>query len=413
MKHIKITLLVASLSLISLFQNCGQTGKIAVSSTSQNQTLASTPSSTPASDPIVEQPPTMPNPPTTVNPPPTVTYPKIKFTQMAAGQWHTCGIADTGGVYCIGSNQFGELGIGSNENVPRDHFYPVHGLETGVKKLWPSNVWSTCALLFSGDVKCWGRNYGGQLGDRTTQDRWEPVNVIGLKAKVSDISGTTPCFVLETGEAQCVSEMGTLIKSNQVGSTIIKIAKGNGFTCILNSQGKVECFGRNEYGVLGNGTQNSGSYQPPALVPGLTDISDLVAGNQHVCALQDNGFVKCWGNNRFGSLGINSPDSSDNNKPGVANPSLVVGLNERIISLQSMGGYSTCAISASRKAYCWGGNFGFPKAQQAFQVTAVDNIVSISMGNSSACFVNSQGIVKCSGTYLGIGTLDLENIPQN
>lgn len=412
MKHNQITLLVAALALVSLFQNCGQNGKISVYSAEQNQTLADTLPSVPAADPQVDQTPISSNPPPATSPSPEYPIQKLRFTQMAAGQWNTCGIADSGGVYCTGSNQFGELGIGSNENVPRDRFYPVHGLETGVKKLWPSNMWSTCALLFSGDVKCWGRNYTGQLGDRTTEDRWEPVSVVGLKAKVSDISGTYPCFVLETGEAQCLPDMGTLIKSNQSGSTIVKISKGNSFACILNSQGKVECFGQNLYGVLGNGTQNAGSYQAPALVAGLTDIVDLVAGNEHVCALQDNGFVKCWGNNRFGSLGINSPDSSDNGKPGVANPTLVVGLPEKIISIQSMGGYSTCAIGETKKVYCWGGNFGFPKAIQAFQVTGLENIISVSMGNSSACFVNTQGLVKCSGTYLGIGQRSLENIPQ-
>ena len=36
---------------------------------------------------------------------------------------------------------------------------------------------ASCALKTDGDVSCWGRNYNGQVGDNTYQDRNAPVQL--------------------------------------------------------------------------------------------------------------------------------------------------------------------------------------------------------------------------------------------
>ncbi len=35
----------------------------------------------------------------------------------------------------------------------------------------------TCALTEVGDVYCWGKNWHGQLGDASYEDRWLPTKV--------------------------------------------------------------------------------------------------------------------------------------------------------------------------------------------------------------------------------------------
>ncbi len=41
----------------------------------------------------------------------------------------------------------------------------------------------------------------------------------------------------------------------------------------------------------------------PTLVPGLSGVVSVSAGSEFACAVQDDGLVFCWGNNDFGQLG--------------------------------------------------------------------------------------------------------------
>ncbi len=73
-----------------------------------------------------------------------------------------CGVADSGNVYCWGFNESGQAGDGTQDYV--FHAVKVDGLPDPAAqvKTTPS---TTCALLTSGKVYCWGSNYNGQLGN--------------------------------------------------------------------------------------------------------------------------------------------------------------------------------------------------------------------------------------------------------
>src|SRR5690242_20437263 len=74
-----------------------------------------------------------------------------------------------------------------------------------------------------------------------------------------------------------------------------RIAAGNLHTCQVNEDGTVRCWGDNSFGQLGDGTTISRA--TPAAVIGINNAVAVIAGIAHTCALLASGGVSCWGNN--------------------------------------------------------------------------------------------------------------------
>ncbi len=191
-------------------------------------------------------------------------------------------------------------------------------------------------------------------------------------------------------------------------SSAIAIAGGSGFTCTLLSIGSVKCWGNNLYGRLGDGTNTYRN--APVSVLELSSARYLATGGQHACAMTSDGGAKCWGSNSHGQLG----DGTTQNKN---TPVSVVGLNNAIAI--SGGGTHTCALINDGSVKCWGwnveGQLGmdlstFGPGTDKHTPTLVPDVsgaAAVSAGLNFTCALINDGKVKCWGGngsgQLGIG----------
>ncbi|OGT41708.1 MAG: hypothetical protein A3F13_03015 [Gammaproteobacteria bacterium RIFCSPHIGHO2_12_FULL_40_19] len=290
---------------------------------------------------------------------------------------YTCAVVNTG-AKCWGYNGLGELGDGTNTNslTPVD----VYGLTSGVIDITAGGQGQTCALLSGGNMKCWGFNTVGQLGNGTTTNSNVPVSVVGLS------------------------------------SNVIAITEGDFYTCALLNTGTIQCWGANESGQLGNGTTTNSL--APVTVSGLSGVIAISGGSAHVCALLNTGAVKCWGLNTSGQLGNGTTTTS-------TTPVDVSGLSSGV-SAVTAGDFHTCALMNTGGEKCWGNNF---HGQLGNGTTAINSSVPIDVsglssgvrsivnGNGSSCALLTSGVMKCWGYnaygQLGVGTNNNTNTPTS
>lgn len=296
---------------------------------------------------------------------------------VAAGLHFTCAVAVAGGVTCWGNNVNGQVGDGMQCGPTCTTPVVTTGLTNGVTNI-TAGLLHACALTVNGAIKCWGRNFEGQLGDGTNGNlRTTPVDVSGFS------------------------------------DGAIAVAAGDTHTCAVTTAGGVRCWGRNAHGQLGDGTTTSRPV--PTDVPGLADVTAIAAGVAHTCALTAAGSVTCWGLNEDGQLGDASTASS-------AVPVDVVGLGSDVAAIAA-GFWHTCAVMMTGGLQCWGGNSlgHLGDGTTTNRSTPVDvvglssGVITVSAGESHTCALTVAAGVTCWGWnvdgQLGDGTNTSSTIP--
>jgi alpha-tubulin suppressor-like RCC1 family protein len=261
---------------------------------------------------------------TASNPAPTNVSNLSGVTAIAAGHNHTCALVNTGEVKCWGRNNEGAVGSAGN---PVTSPATVSGL-SGVSAI-TAGKYHSCALLNTGAVKCWGYNSAGQLGNGNNTGGQTPVDVSGL-------------------------------------SSVSKISAGAETTCAVLSSGGARCWGLNNYGTLGNG-QFSGNSNVPVTVSLMTTAAEISVGTAHACAVLRSGQVQCWGYNTNGQVGGGANRSSPGDVSGSGSAFKIAA-----------GDKHTCAVLRTGGAQCWGinnsgqlGNGTFTNSSSPVSVTRI------------------------------------------
>jgi hypothetical protein len=165
------------------------------------------------------------------------------------------------------------------------------------------------------------------------------------------------------------------------------IAAGVQSTCALVGDGTVKCWGRNDFGQLGNGETAVITPSTATRVTGLGQVVSLAAGYFHFCALTADGLVSCWG------LGANL--GQDQASPDSGTALRVPHLDQ--VAMIAAGNDNTCALRRDGTVSCWGRG-------QAATAVGITDATSVAVGEESSCAVLASGSVKCWG-WNGYGQL--------
>ncbi|MBK6337738.1 MAG: fibronectin type III domain-containing protein [Betaproteobacteria bacterium] len=294
--------------------------------------------------------------------------------------------------------------VASNAAVPK----AILGMTDAVK-IAAGNLHS-CAITNAGEVKCWGDNGSGQIGDGSSDTRLSP-------AKVSSLSGVTAidggsrhsCAVKGAGEVWCwgLNDSGQLgdgdpsierhlepVPVSGLASDATAVALGGLHTCALANVGATYCWGNNASGQLGNFTQTSSAVPVRVTVLG-SNVLSIAAGADHSCAVGASGTVGCWGSNAFGQLGTG--DKVDRRSP----PPGGIGTGVAVVA----GDAHSCSLTSDGGVKCWGDNSSGQLGDDSTteRLVPVDvvglatGVTAIAAGGSHTCALLSSGGVKCWG----------------
>ena len=201
------------------------------------------------------------------------------------------------------------LGIDGNMKVLNTSFV---SLSTGLADEW------RCGVTKANEVWCWGNNAWNNLGNQEfTQSK---VNV-----EKYSIENTDELMYLKNNYT--AKPLPVLIKNPDRKtdedpeyihlSGIKKVATGNIHGCAITLNREVYCWGGNYNGQLGIGEEGfMNTYKEPVgyaskVVAGkqnsktgyLSNVVDLSLGQNHSCALTEEGDIYCWGDNTAYELG--------------------------------------------------------------------------------------------------------------
>jgi hypothetical protein len=272
---------------------------------------------------------------------------------------------------------------------------------------------STCAMTPADELYCWGASYGNS-----------PARIPGTVPRLTNIvvSYNTGCGLAADGQAWCWGsnengEFGvatTSITKSPIapaGGSLrfrqITLGQGGTYLCGIAIDRTGYCWGDNRYGQLGIGSKG-GIVPTPTPIVGGPRWATLAAEGDHTCGIVDSGETYCWGQNDWGQLG-------DGTQTNALTP-VAVRAPARFAKVD-VGAQHSCALTDDGRAFCWGrgdtGNIGVSNALISYSVPQrVDGAVAfveLSAGTEETCARNLEGAAYCWGLNqyydMGIGSV--------
>ena len=311
-----------------------------------------------------------------------------KFTQLAAGANHTCGIDQIGALYCWGQNDNGQLGVGDSDGRAT----PTRVGDQTDWSVIAAGGSSTCGLRGT-TLWCWGDRLDVGVTSNvplqivTPMTTWAAVSVTRDHTCAVETNGQVWCHTFD--EDAVLSQLGISPITNPG-----QLVAGTFRQCAIDGDHHLFCWGNNSPGSIGDGTQvdaatpylHTGSWLQVAMGTGGT-----------TCAIAADSHLWCWGD-----CDQNQATSTDAPGSGYCLQPSQIGLDTYL--QVAVGGAFTCAIRSDGTMVCFGrnvegqlGTTSIRARSTPVEIAKYSDWTAITAGDRHACGLRASGEAWCWG----------------
>ncbi len=360
------------------------------------------------------------------------------FSQVSTNTTLSCGIANTGNLYCWGAGDSGQIGNGTNDsvNVPTQVIMP-NGITSF--NMVSANTNFSCAIANRGNIYCWGGAGAGQIGNGANAGVNIPTSVImpnGVESFTKVSTNTQfSCAIANNGKVYCWgtgnhSQIGNGANTNVNTPTSVVMPSGvesftaistsGDFSCGIANTGSLYCWGYGPQGQLGTGNVPSANVPTSVTIPnGVASFTVISTNANFSCAIANTGTLYCWGKGTSGQIG-NGSNSNVNVPTAVTMPNGVTSFTAVSTNINF-----SCALANTGKVYCWGlgtggqiGNGADSNVNVPTAVTMPNSVTSftaVSTNSNFSCALANTNNIYCWGNggagQIGNGITKSVNIP--
>lgn len=331
----------------------------------------------------------------------------LGWATVTAGAEHTCAIDTNGGLWCWGSNRFGQLAQpDSTRNALARKVNDQKWLAVSGRGL------HTCGIRADATLWCWGANNHGQLGINSQADNSTVQRVTDSTFKLVETARHNTCAIDFADHLFCWgdnsrNQLGIPAQPNaallplQVDTaTWLAVTVGDTHTCGLRTDQSVWCWGSNNAGQVNGIATVANLAAPVEAFPTERDWVSITAFQNTTCGVKASGTASCWGANPNGEFG-NGLAAATSQK------ALAAGSNPEWGQI-ILGAEHTCGIKRdSREWWCWGSNvYGqlgqFSSLSQArapvkMATNGEQRWLSVALGQKHSCAIDDNHQLACMG----------------
>ncbi|NP_001299605.1 retinitis pigmentosa GTPase regulator b isoform X1 [Danio rerio] len=237
--------------------------------------------------------------------------------RISCGDEHTALVTENGKLFMFGSNNWGQLGLGTKTTVNKPTC--VKALKSERVKLTACGRTHTLVFTSRGNLYACGGNNEGQLGlgdcnDRTSFHLVEFFNKQGPIKMLAAGSNTSAALTQDgrlymwgdnsEGQIGLGKESNALTPQEvSVGKRVFWVSCGYYHSAFVTVDGALYTFGEKDSGKLGLSTEKLANHKVPQQVTDIPDrVVQVACGGGHTVALTENE-VYSFGLGQFGQLG--------------------------------------------------------------------------------------------------------------